>query len=325
MKDLASSLRAAIVQASPVMFDKKATTEKCVKLIKEAGENGAELIVFPESFIPCYPLGLTFGFTIGQRDEAGRDDWKVYYDNSVVVPGEETEMLAAAAKEAGAYVSIGVTERDAVHCSLYCTNLIFSPEGELVAQHRKIKPTGAERFIWADGHDPRYHFPITDTKWGKMGTLICWESYMPLARVALYKRGVALYLAPNTNNNQEWHDTIKHIAVEGHVYVFHANPYVTKDMYPEGFHCPDEYAKLPDVPLTGGSCIVDPFGHYVNEPVWEKETIIYADLDPNEVPRSRMEFDATGHYTRDDLLELYINDDYDDDDWDDDDWDEDDD
>ena len=308
MKDLVHDLRVAVVQAAPILFDKKATTEKVVNIIKEAGSKGAELIVFPESFIPCYPLGLTFGFTVGQRDEAQRDDWKVYYDNSVVVPGEETKMIGEAAAEAKAYVSIGMTERDETHCSLYCTNLIFSPEGELVYHHRKIKPTGAERFIWADTQDKDKHFPIIDTPFGKMGSLICWENYMPLARVALYKRGVAMYLAPNTNNNLEWHDAIKHIAVEGHVYVFHANMYVTKDMYPDYFHCPDEYAKLPDVPLTGGSCIVDPFGHYINEPVWNKEAIIYADIDPNEVPRSRMEFDATGHYSRDDLLELVIHD-----------------
>ena len=308
MKDLVHDLRVAVVQAAPILFDKKATTEKVVNIIKEAGSKGAELIVFPESFIPCYPLGLTFGFTVGQRDEAQRDDWKVYYDNSVVVPGEETKMIGEAAAEAKAYVSIGMTERDEIHCSLYCTNLIFSPEGELVYHHRKIKPTGAERFIWADNQDKDKHFPIIDTPFGKMGSLICWENYMPLARVALYKRGVAMYLAPNTNNNLEWHDAIKHIAVEGHVYVFHANMYVTKDMYPDYFHCPDEYAKLPDVPLTGGSCIVDPFGHYINEPVWNKEAIIYADIDPNEVPRSRMEFDATGHYSRDDLLELVIHD-----------------
>ena len=308
MKDLVHDLRVAVVQAAPILFDKKATTEKVVNIIKEAGSKGAELIVFPESFIPCYPLGLTFGFTVGQRDEAQRDDWKVYYDNSVVVPGEETKMIGEAAAEAKAYVSIGMTERDETHCSLYCTNLIFSPEGELVYHHRKIKPTGAERFIWADNQDKDKHFPIIDTPFGKMGSLICWENYMPLARVALYKRGVAMYLAANTNNNLEWHDAIKHIAVEGHVYVFHANMYVTKDMYPDYFHCPDEYAKLPDVPLTGGSCIVDPFGHYINEPVWNKEAIIYADIDPNEVPRSRMEFDATGHYSRDDLLELVIHD-----------------
>ena len=308
MKDLVHKMRVAVVQAAPILFNKKATTKKVVNIVREAGRQGAQLIVFPESFIPCYPLGLTFGFTVGQRDEAQRDDWKVYYDNSVVVPGEETQMIAKAAAEAKAYVSIGMTERDETHCSLYCTNLIFSPEGELVYHHRKIKPTGAERYIWAENQDKDKHFPVIDTPFGKMGSLICWENYMPLARAALYKRGVAMYLAPNTNNNQEWHDTIKHIAVEGHVYVFHANMYVTKDMYPDNFHCPDEYAKLPDVPLTGGSCIVDPFGHYINEPVWNREAIIYADIDPNEVPRSRMEFDATGHYSRDDLLELVIHD-----------------
>ena len=308
MKDLVHKMRVAVVQAAPILFNKKATTKKVVNIVREAGRQGAQLIVFPESFIPCYPLGLTFGFTVGQRDEAQRDDWKVYYDNSVVVPGEETQMIAKAAADAKAYVSIGMTERDETHCSLYCTNLIFSPEGELVYHHRKIKPTGAERYIWADNQDKDKHFPVIDTPFGKMGSLICWENYMPLARAALYKRGVAMYLAPNTNNNQEWHDTIKHIAVEGHVYVFHANMYVTKDMYPDNFHCPDEYAKLPDVPLTGGSCIVDPFGHYLNEPVWNREAIIYADIDPNEVPRSRMEFDATGHYSRDDLLELVIHD-----------------
>ena len=308
MKDLVHKMRVAVVQAAPILFNKKATTKKVVNIVREAGRQGAQLIVFPESFIPCYPLGLTFGFTVGQRDEAQRDDWKVYYDNSVVVPGEETQMIAKAAAEAKAYVSIGMTERDETHCSLYCTNLIFSPEGELVYHHRKIKPTGAERYIWADNQDKDKHFPVIDTPFGKMGSLICWENYMPLARAALYKRGVAMYLAPNTNNNQAWHDTIKHIAVEGHVYVSHANMYVTKDMYPDNFHCPDEYAKLPDVPLTGGSCIVDPFGHYINEPVWNREAIIYADIDPNEVPRSRMEFDATGHYSRDDLLELVIHD-----------------
>ena len=160
MKDLVHKMRVAVVQAAPILFNKKATTKKVVNIVREAGRQGAQLIVFPESFIPCYPLGLTFGFTVGQRDEAQRDDWKVYYDNSVVVPGEETQMIAKAAAEAKAYVSIGMTERDETHCSLYCTNLIFSPEGELVYHHRKIKPTGAERYIWADNQDKDKHFPV---------------------------------------------------------------------------------------------------------------------------------------------------------------------
>lgn len=308
MKNLEKNLRTAIVQASPVMFDKKATIEKTVRQIQEAGQNGAELIVFPESLIPCYPYGLTFGFTVGSRNDDGRKDWKVYYDNAVVIP-DDLGALSAAAEKAHAYVSIGVTERDAINCSLYCTNLIFSPEGDLVSVHRKIKPTGSERYIWADSHVPETYFPVVDTKWGTMGSLICWENYMPLARVALYEKGVALYLAPNTNDNPEWQDTIKHIAIEGHCYVFNVDQYFTKDMYPSTLVEQEEIARLKDDTCTGGSCIIDPYGHYVTEPVWNKEAIVYADLDMDKVPMSRMEFDATGHYSRPDILEFYVNDD----------------
>lgn len=307
MKDLKKDLRAAIAQAAPVMFDKKATTEKAVKLIAEAGKNGAELIVFPESFIPCYPYGLTFGFTVGSRNKDGRTDWKVYYDNSVVVPGEETDMIGKAAKEAGAYVSIGITERDATNSTLYCTNLIFSPEGELIYRHRKLKPTGTERCIWGDGN--KGAFPIAETPWGNMGSLICWENYMPLARAALYEKGVALYLAPCTNDNPEWQDTVKHIAIEGHCYVLNCDMYFTRDMYPDSLKSQDEISVLPDTVCRGGSCFVDPYGHYVTEPVWDKEEIIYADLDMDNVPSSHMEFDGAGHYSRPDVLELIIHED----------------
>lgn len=305
MKDLQKTLRAAIVQASPVLFDKKATIDKTVAQILEAGAKGAQLIVFPESLIPCYPYGLTFGFTVGSRNESGRKDWKVYYDNAVMIP-DDTKALGEAAKKAGAWVSIGVTERDTTNCSLYCTNLIFSPEGALVSIHRKIKPTGSERYIWADSHDPSTYFPVVDTPWGKMGSLICWENYMPLARTALYQKGISLYLAPNTNDNSEWQDTIKHIAIEGHCYVFNVDQYFTRSMYPKTLQEQEEISRLKEEMCTGGSCIIDPYGHYVMEPVWNKEVILYADLDMDKVPMSRMEFDATGHYSRPDILELYV-------------------
>ncbi|AYD40772.1 carbon-nitrogen hydrolase family protein [Clostridium fermenticellae] len=304
MKQLKSNCKVALIQASPVLFNKNATIDKVVNEILEAGRNDADLIVFPESFIPCYPYGMTFGFTVGSRTEEGRKDWKVYYDNSVIVPSTDTERIAKAALQAHAYVSIGITENDINNCTLYCTNLIFSPDGNLVSKHRKLKPTGAERFIWGDGHEGA--FPIIDTPWGNMGSLICWENYMPLARAALYMKGVTLYLAPNTNNNEEWQTTIRHIAIEGHCYVINVNQYVTKDMYPDTFHCQNEISTLPYNVLTGGSCIVDPFGHYVNEPVWNKEQIIYTDIDMGQVPSSRMEFDGTGHYSRPDILELII-------------------
>lgn len=206
MKDLNNKCKIAVVQAAPIMFDKQLCTEKTIKFIEEAAEKQSELIVFPELFIPGYPYGMTFGFTVGSRNAEGRKDWKMYYDNSILVPGEETKAIGEAAKKANAYVSIGVSERDPVSATLYNTNLFFSPDGELVAVHRKLKPTGAERVVWGDAD--KGYFPVVDTPWGTMGSLICWESYMPLARVALYEKGVTLYISPNTNDNEEWQATI---------------------------------------------------------------------------------------------------------------------
>lgn len=260
MKDLKPTCRIAVVQAAPVLFDKTACTDKAVRLIAECAQHGAELIVFPELFIPGYPYGMTFGFTVGARKEDGRKDWQLYCGNSIVVPGPETERLAAAAKAAGAYVSIGVSERDSVTGTLYNSNLIFCPDGTLAPVHRKLKPTGAERVVWGDAD--RGYFPVVDTPWGPMGSLICWESYMPLARTALYEKGVTLYISPNTN----------------------------------------------DIPCRGGSCIVDPYGHYVVQPVWDSEDILYADLDMQRVPASRMELDVCGHYARPDVLRLTVQD-----------------
>ena len=305
MNDLKQkTCRIAVAQIAPAMFNKEKTTEIAVNAIHEAGAHGAELIVFPESFIPCYPYGMTFGFTVGARTQAGREDWRVYYDNSVVVPGPETERLGEAAKAAGAYVSIGITERDAVNATLYCTNLIFAPDGTLAAKHRKLKPTGAERVIWGDGQEG--FFPVVETPWGPMGALICWENYMPLARAALYEKGISIYLAPNTNDNPEWQDTVKHIAIEGHCYVVNADQFFTRNLYPKTLNAQDEIRKLKEVVCAGGSGVIDSYGHYVNEPVWNREAIIYADLDMEKVASSRMEFDGVGHYSRPDVLELRV-------------------
>ena len=304
MRDLKNTCRVAVVQATPVMFRKDKCLEKALRLIDEAAGEGAELIVFPELFIPGYPYGMTFGYTVGSRDKVGRLDWKRYYDNSLCVPGPETELLGQAAKEAHAYVSIGVSERGEDSATLYNSNLVFSPEGELLNVHRKLKPTGAERLVYGDAN--KDYFPITDTPWGPMGNLICWESYMPLARVALYQKGITLYISPNTNDNPEWQDTIKHIAIEGHCFFINADMVFTKEMYPKDLHCPQEIGQLSDIPCRGGSCVVDPYGHYVTQPVWDKEDIIYADLDMQQAIASRMEFDGVGHYARPDVLELRV-------------------
>ena len=297
--------RVALVQAEPVMFDKAAGVEKALRYIREAAANGAELIIFPELFIPGYPIGMNFGFSMGKRTEAGRVDWRRYYDASILAGDVEFEQLAEAAKEAKAYVSIGFSEQDAVSGTLYNSNAIFTPDGTYNV-HRKLKPTGSERVVWGDAN--RDYFPVTETPWGPIGSLICWESYMPLARVALYQKGITIYISPNTNDNPEWQATIQHIAIEGKCYFINADMIVRKSSYPTDLNEKQAVDALPDMVCRGGSCIIDPYGHYVTNPVWDEETIIYADLDMTLPAACKMEHDAVGHYARPDVLKLIVDD-----------------
>jgi Predicted amidohydrolase len=296
-------LKMAVVQAAPIMFDKAECTEKAIRIINECAENGAEFIVFPELFIPGYPYGMTFGYTVGSRNADGRKDWKGYYDNSILADGPEMREIIDFAKENNVYVSIGYSELDPVNATLYNSNMMISPDGEAL-NHRKLKPTGSERVVWGDAD--RDYFPVMNTPWGHVGNLICWESYMPLARVALYQRGVSIYISPNTNDNPEWQDTIRHIAIEGHCYFINCDMFFTRDMYPETFSAEEEIARLPEIVCRGGSCVIDPFGHIVSETVWDREGIIYAELDMQKVPASRMEHDVCGHYSRPDVLKLSV-------------------
>ena len=211
MKDLKTNCRLAIVQAAPVMFNKDACLQKALRLIEEAAKNGAELIVFPELFLPGYPYGMTFGYTVGSRKESGREDWKVYYDNSILADGEEMRQLIDCAKRLGVYLSFGYSEREENTATLYNSNMLISPEGQAL-NHRKLKPTGAERLVWGDAQQD--FFPVMDTPWGRIGSLICWESYMPLARAALYEKGITIYISPNTNDNPEWQHTITPLSIE---------------------------------------------------------------------------------------------------------------
>ena len=305
MKDLKDTCKLAVVQAAPVMFDKTACIEKALKLINECTANGAELIVFPELFIPGYPYGMTFGFRVGSRNADGRKDWKAYYDNSILANGPEMQQLIEKAKEQGIYLSIGYSERDAVTGTLYNSNMMIAPDGTAM-NHRKLKPTGSERVVWGDAD--RDYFPVMETPWGPMGNLICWESYMPLARVALYQKGISLYISPNTNDNPEWQDTIRHIAIEGHCYFINCDMFFTRADYPKTASAGEEIAKLPEISCRGGSCVVDPFGHVVSDTIWDQEGIIYAELDMQKVPASKMEHDVCGHYARPDVLKLQVED-----------------
>ncbi len=304
MKDLKEkTCRLALVQAEPVMFDKKASLEKALGLIEEAAEKKAKLIVFPELFIPGYPFAMNFGYGVGMRTAKGREDWVRYCEASVVAGGPEFEKLSEAARRAGAYISMGFSERDAVSGTLYNCNAIFEPDGSFKI-HRKLKPTGSERLVWGDAN--RDYFPITETPWGPMGSLICWESYMPLARVALYQKGVSIYISPNTNDNPEWQATVQHIAIEGKCYFINADMIIRKASYPGDLNEYKDLEKLPETVCRGGSSVADPFGRIIAGPVWDEETVIYAELDMSLPAASRMEHDPVGHYARPDVLELIV-------------------
>lgn len=299
------TVRVAVWQAAPVMLDKAATVDKTVALIGQAAESGAKLIVFPEVFIPAYPRGLSFGFVVGSRTEAGRRDWQRYFDNAVVVPGPETERIGKAARDAGAYVAIGVTERDRVNRTLYCTLLYFGPDGSLLGTHRKLKPTGSERLIWGEGDGST--LTVVDTPYGKIGGLICWENYMPLARMAMYRQGVRIYLAPTADSREVWQCTMRHIALEGRCFVIGCNQFVEKSMYPDDLEYRSELDDQPEVMCPGGSCIIDPYGNYQAGPLFGEEKMLLADLDLAMLTRTAMDFDPIGHYDRPDVFSLIVN------------------
>lgn len=306
MNNTQKNVRIAVVQASPVIMNCEATVNKALSLIKEASDNGAKIVVFPEAFISAYPRGLSFGTIVGSRTMEGRKDWLRYYESSIPVPGEVTEILGQAARDAGIYLVIGVIERDAkcIDSTLYCTILYFGPDGALLAKHRKLKPTGSERLIWGEGDGST--LAAVDTPYGKLGGLICWENYMPLARASMYAKGVTLYVTPTADAREEWQHTIRHIALEGRCFVISCNQFVTKDMYPTDLEYYDDLKSQPEIMCRGGSAIVSPMGQYVAGPVYGHEEILYGDLDLSLIVQSRYDFDVMGHYSRSDVFELIV-------------------
>jgi nitrilase len=295
--------RTAVVQAAPVLFDREATVAKTCALIAKAGKMGADLILFPEAFIPAYPRGLSFGMVVGSRTDEGRQTWQRYFANAVDIPSTATERIGEAAQAANAYVVIGVIERDGG--TLYCTMLYFGRDGRLLGKHRKLKPTGSERLIWGEGDGST--LTVIDTEFGKVGGLICWENYMPLARMAMYNQGVQIYLAPTADSRDSWQATMQHIALEGRCFVLGCNQFVTKSMYPSDLVGIEELASQPEVMCRGGTVIVSPLGQILAGPLYGEEGILCADLDMGEVARSKLDFDVVGHYARPDVFQLTVN------------------
>lgn len=301
------TVKVAVIQAAPVLFNRSKTIEKACQLIQEAGVQGSKIILLPESFVPAYPRGLSFGMVVGNRSMEGRALWKRYWDNSIEVPSAEVESLGKATRAANAFVAIGVTEREGNFSrgTLYCSMLYFSPDGNLIGKHRKLKPTGSERLIWGEGDGST--LPVFPTEVGRIGGLICWENYMPLARMALYGKGVEIYLAPTADSRETWQATMRHIACEGRCFVLGCNQFVTKAMYPPDLETIEELDNQPEIMCPGGSVIVSPFGDVLAGPLFDKEGILYADLDLSLLPKSKVDFDVVGHYARPDIFQLHVN------------------
>ncbi len=301
-----TSLRAAVVQAAPVPFDTLATVDKVCALARDAASQGARLVLFPEAYVGGYPWGLAFGTAIGGRSDAGRRTWERYWRGAVDIPGPETERMAEVAREAGIHLCVGVVERDSSYSggTLFCTLLYFGPDGELIGKHRKLKPTAAERVIWGEGDGST--LTVVDTPFGKVGGLICWENYMPLARMAMYGKGVEIWLAPTADARARWQATLQHIALEGRCFVLGCNQYVCRDMYPPDLEIADELLAWPETLCRGGSAIYDPLGELVAGPLWDREGTLVAEVDLTAIARSKFDFDVTGHYARPDVFRLEV-------------------
>lgn len=306
MAESSNPVRVAVVQAAPVLFDREATVEKAAGLVAEAAAGGAKLVVFPEAFVPAYPRGLSFGAVVGSRSDEGRRLYARYLNNAIEIPSPATERLGAAAREAGVWLAIGVIEREPAGGTLYCTLLYFGPDGAILGKHRKLKPTASERLIWGEGDGST--LPVLDTALGRVGGLICWENYMPLARAALYQKGVELYLAPTADARDGWQATMRHVALEGRCFVLACNQYVTKSMYPAdlGPEALSDLEQSPEVMCRGGSAVVSPLGEYLAGPLYGEEGILYADLDRDDLAAARFDFDPVGHYARPDVFSLAV-------------------
>jgi nitrilase len=297
-----AKVRAAVVQASAVPFDTDACVEKAVRLVGEAAAKGAKVVVFPEAFIPGYPKGLNYGLVVGARDPVGREEFRIYLDAAIPVPGPHTQRLGEAAAAHAVHLVIGVIERDGGTC--YCTVLFFGPDGGLLGKHRKLMPTALERMIWGFGDGST--LTAVESPYGNIGAVICWENYMPMLRMAMYAKNVALYCAPTADDRETWLPTMRHVALEGRCFVLTACQFIRRKEFP-----PEVRMSLGDSPdaviMRGGSAIVSPLGKVLAGPDFDGETILTADLDLAEIGRGKFDFDVAGHYARPDVFQLVVN------------------
>lgn len=300
---MSNKSKIAAAQLSPVFLNKKKTVDKACKSIIEAGKHGAKLIVFPEAFISGYPDWVWL-YPPHKSKELG-----ILYvelvENAVSIPDDTTDRLCKAAKDANINVVMGMNERNSEtsNSSLYNTILFISDDGEILGKHRKLMPTNCERLIWAQGNGSTLR--SYDTSVGKLGGLICWENFMPLARNAIYESGVQILASPTWDKGDDWLGSMKYIAREGGLFVISSCMTLHIDDLPKELKAiyPNDKKWI----STGQSCIINPFGKVLAGPLDSKEGIIYADIDLQEILIHKRRFDVVGHYARPDVFNFTVN------------------
>jgi nitrilase len=293
-------LRVGAVQDAPVFLDRRATLERVLVWIEQAGRVGVELLAFGETFLPGYPFWLSL--TDGARfdEPAQKEAYRAYLDAAVRLDGPELAEVASSARRHGVFVVLGVAER--VGESIYCSAISVDPERGVLAPHRKLMPTYEERLVWAqgDGHGLRCH-AVEDAR---VGVLCCWENWMPQARHALYADGVQVHVALWPGSVRNTRDATRFVALEGRSFVVSACAVLDADDVPAGFPLRD---RLPGGRfLDGGTAIAAPDGRWVVPPLAAERRLVLAELDLAEVARERQNFDPAGHYSRADVFHVEI-------------------
>jgi len=292
----------AVVQSAPPSFDTDGTMRKISTICEQAHAEHAKLVVFPEAFLGGYPKGLDFGARVGLREPRGRDEFVRYHQASVTLPGTELTTLCKLAQRLSLHIVMGCIERDGG--TLYCSTLFIDSHGQFLGKHRKTMPTAMERLIWGFGDGSM--LPVVQTEIGRIGSVICWENYMPLLRTNMYSQGVELYCASTVDDRDSWIPSMQHIATEGRCFVLSACQYAKRSDYPEDYDCIQ--GDDPDtVLIRGGSCIVSPFGELLAGPIYDQETILTAEIDMEEIVKGKFDLDITGHYARPDIFSLTVN------------------
>lgn len=297
-------IKVAAAQLSPVFLNKEETIKKACEAIKNAGKNGAEVIVFPEAFISGYPDWVWL--VSNSNGTVLNEMYTKLVENAVSVPDKSTEKLCKAAKSARINIVIGMSERNSEtsNASLYNSLLFIDRDGKILGKHRKLIPTGGERLIWAQGDGSTLKSYTTSA--GKIAGLICWENFMPLARNAIYEMGTQILASPTWDKSPNWIQSMQHIAREGGLFVISTCMALKLNDIPNEFEFKKLYPAGREWVNTGNSCIISSNGEILAGPLEAEEGILYADIDLSQITASKRMFDVVGHYSRPDVFEFKI-------------------